>query len=285
MMKKSNQKKNMPHAEKRERPTMLEFFASLHYELCKPFGLEVKIDPELPITPLPDWAKKIVTKLGKTIIKPVLKLRPSPKFTYQDYGKIIGLVSRGITFYREDARKTIEAEGLDKINDEVWEKFQPSDQLRVHVIKQLGRTVSEDEILEHLIDELTEQRIKLLEDTRTRSFQEMARRGAKDNAMFFKGIEQGYKIFMDEDGHFCGDRGRTEIYMELISSVYEIEKMRRILPARNDSDLYEHLKPWYRFPNGQEAGIDWLRDVCDDISLYMTGKRGRPPGPQRAPVF
>lgn len=267
------------------RPTLLELMASYHAEAKRQLGIKVEIGPELHAYPLPNWGKRIMTQLGKTIFKPLLKLRPSKKTTCQDFGKIIGILNRCITFYREDVAKIIEAEGLDEISNEDWEKIQPSDQLRAHIVKQLGRPVADTESLEDLEVELMEQRIKHLEELRTQAFQIMSQRSAKDNAMFHKGMSQGYEIFMDAYGQFCGDRGRTEIYMELLSSVLEIEKMRRMLPPRNDSDLYEHLKPWYRFPNGREDGIAWLRKVCDDISLYMTGKRGRPPGPHCAPVI
>jgi hypothetical protein len=159
------------------------------------------------------------------------------------------------------------------------------DQLRKHVIKQLGRKVKASEKTKELEIELLNSRIQQLEKIRDGAFRFMAQRSAKDNAMFHKGLMQGYSAFIDEDGEFCGDRGRTEIYAELLSSSHQIEKMRRMLPAKNDADLYDHLSPWYRFPQSRKVGIEWLRDVCDDISLYMTGKRGRPFGPRRATVF
>ena len=91
---------------------------------------------------------------------------------------------------------------------------------------------------------------------------------------------------MDEENQFCGDRGRTKIYLELLSSMHQIEKMRRMFPPKKDADLYKHLKPWFRFPGAtDEEKIDWLRNVCDDISLYMTGKRGRPLSQKTAPEF
>jgi hypothetical protein len=168
-----------------------------------------------------------VKQLGKTIFKPILKLRPSKKSTCQDFGKLIGILNRGITFFREDAPRMIEEDGLDKISDEKWEMIQPRDQLRAHIVKQLGRPVADGEPLEDLEAELIERRIKHLEEMRAQAFRFMARRSAKDNAMFHRGMAQGYEIFLDVDGQFCGDRGRTEIYMELLSSMHEIEKMRR----------------------------------------------------------
>jgi hypothetical protein len=285
-MKKKNKKtKAKPPSNKRGRLTLLEFLASYNAEAKRQFGLKVEIEPELHFFPLPVWAKKTMTQLGKTIMKPILKLRPSKKTTCQDFGKIIGILNRCITFFRKDAWKIIEDEGLDEISNEDWEKIQPSDQLRAYVVKSLGRPVADAETLEDLEVELMERRIKEMEEIRTRAFQFMSQRSAKDNAMFHEGMAKGYEMFLNEDGQFCGDRGRTEIYLELISSLHEIEKMRRMLPARKDSDLYEHLKPWYRFPNRREDGVAWLRKVCDEISLYMTGKRGRPSGTRPALVF
>jgi hypothetical protein len=285
MKKKKKQKKSIPPADKRSRPTLLEFIGGYFAEAKRQFGINIDLDPEMPVLQLPEWAKKTVKQLGKTVLKPVLKLRPSKKSTCQDYGKLIGILNRGITFYRKDAWKIIEDEGLNEISDQEWELVQPCDQWRAWIVKRLGRPVSDTETLEDMEAELIEQRIKQLEEIRKQAYRFMAQRSAKDNAMFHRGMAQGYEMFMDMHGQFCGDRGRTEIYTELLSSVHEIEKMRRMLPPRNDSDLYEHLKPWYRFPNRREDGIAWLRKVCDDISLYMTGKRGRPLGSRCAPVL
>ncbi len=272
-----------PRAERR--PTLLEFLASFTCEAYRELGQDVKIDSDLTVRPLPHWGKNIMGQFGKTILKPIVKLRPSAKTTCQDYGKLVGIINRGITFYRTDSWQMLEQDGLDDITAEDWERIQPESQLRKFTIRKLGRVVREDEKLDDLIFELIEKQIKHLENLRSRAFQFMAGRSAKDNAMFHKGMAQGYGAFMDVYGQFCGDRGRTEIYMQLISSVHEIEKMRRMLPAKNDSDLYEHLRPWYRFPGTREDGVKWLRKVCDDISLYITGKRGRPGGSRSALAF
>jgi hypothetical protein len=285
MKKKSKQKKFMPPSEKRGRPTLLDFIGSFYAEANQQFGTKVEIGPELHVFTLPDWARKTVTQFGKTVMKPILKLRPSGKTNCQDYGKMVGILNRLIDYHRKDLRDMIERDGLDKITEEDWKKIQPRAQTRAHIVRQIGRPVADTESVEDLTVELIEQRIRQMEEIRTRAFRFMATRSTKENTMFHKGMAQGYEMFLNEDGNFCGDRGRTEIYTELISSLYEIEKMRRMIPAKKDADLYEHLSPWYRFPNGREAGMAWLRKVCDDISLYMTDKRGRPRGSHPEPVF
>jgi hypothetical protein len=125
MKKNKKTNKSQPASGKRGHPTLLEFMASFHVEANKLFGIKTKIDPELTVHPLPNWGKAIMTQFGKTIMKPILKLRPTKKTTCEDYGKIIGVINRGITFFRQDTKKLFEAEGLDKISEEQWELIQP----------------------------------------------------------------------------------------------------------------------------------------------------------------
>ncbi len=223
-----------------------------------------------------EWSLKILDQLRKTIFKPVLKLRPAREVHWQSYGKMIGILERGQTFLTVDLPRIIEQEGLDKITDEQWNKIQPKEQLRSHVVKILKRSVLDNEPLDGLVEEVMKRWVESLEKHRQFAFACAAQQSAKNYARFLKGLSQGYNLFMDETGDFCGDRGRTEIYKELLSSQYEIEKMRRMLPARNDGDLYNHLKPWYKFPAPEKKARKWLRDVCDDICLSIKGGPGRP---------
>ena len=258
------------------RPTVLEFVNGLQIELAKAAGLPVEHKTGCEQDRRPKWSLNIVDRLRRTNLQRLLKLRSAGEIRWQNYGKIIGVLERGKTFLLVDLPRIIVEEGLDKITDEQWEKIQPMEQLRWHVVKILNRTVSDGESLNELVDEVINRWIESLQKHRQVAFWHASQRSAKEYALFLKGVWQGYKLVMDEAGKFCGDRGRTEIYMELLSSQYEIEKMRRMLPARTDDDLYRHLEPWYKFPAPKENGRKWLRDVCDDICLYMKGGRGRP---------
>lgn len=285
MKKKKKQDMAKPHLGQCGRPTLLEYMTGFGIEAAKVYGLNVTPPPSVRAYPVPKWGKKILEQFKKTIMRPVLKLRPGAETDCQQYGKIIGILNRQIKFFQSGVWEIAEREGWDKITEEDWERIQPRAQLRAHLVKILNRPVADNEAVEDLAWEAIERKITHLENLRSAAYQFVSNRSAKEQSLFYKGMAQGYELFINAVGDFCGDRGRTEIYLELLSSQYEIEKMRRMLPARNDSDLYEHLKPWHRFPNGREAGTAWLRKVCDDISLYMTGKRGRPPGPRHAPVF
>ena len=264
-----------PRIEVRGRPTALEFMSSFHAEAAKVTGADLAINPELSLTPLPKWGVKTLERLRKTVMRPVLKLKPTLNSNCQDYGKILGILERQIAFLQVDIWEILQAEGLDKITDDEWEKIQPAAQTRAHIIWLLKRPVSDEEKTNDLANEVYVRKIENLEEMRKNGFAFMAHRGAKDRAKFLKGLGQGYNAFMDVSGKLCGDRGRTEIYSKLLSSQFEIEKMRRMLPPRNDDDLYDHLAPWFKFPfSDRDQSKAWLRDVCDDISLCMTGKRG-----------
>jgi hypothetical protein len=258
------------------RPTILEYLAGFQLEAAKECGLEMGPLPSVRPCAVPEWGKKIFGQLRKTVFRTLIKLRPGTGFNCQQFGKLVGIGNRHIKFLQADIWRIIEEDGWDKISDDDWERIQPRAQLCAYLASVLNRTVGENESDEDLACEVIDQTIKRLENLRTSAFQFISARSARDQRLFYKGLAQGYSLFMDDESQFCGDRGRTEIYMELLSSQYEIEKMRRMIPPKKDEDLYAHLERWYKFPNSREYGSAWLRDVCDDISLYMTGKCGRP---------
>lgn len=256
-------------------------------EMHQQFGVPLEIDSAVRPAPLPQWGKRTIGKFGATVLRPLMKLRqPRDRIDFQKFGKSVGVINRGITFFRMELNEIFAKDGLDDITAEQWEKIQPSSQTRAVLKKLLGRPVAKAENLEDLVKGMIEKWIKGWEEMRDRAFLLMAHRNAKENAMFLKGLSQGYAIFIDEKGQFCSSRGRADIYMQLLSSLHEIEKMRCTVPGKKDGDLYQYLKPWYRFSRAtDEDNIHWLRNVCDDVSLYLTDKRGRPPGPSPAPAF
>jgi hypothetical protein len=45
-----------------------------------------------------------------------------------------------------------------------------------------------------------------------------------------KGWNEGYSIFINEDGKFSGDDRREGVYSDLLAMQYEVEKWRRMPP-------------------------------------------------------
>ena len=276
MMTPENRNSKKQQLNRHGRPTLLESLAGFEVAAWKECGLEIEPLPSVQPCAVPEWGKKIFGQFRKTVFRTLIKLRPGTGFNCQQFGKLVGVGNRFIKFLQSDLWRIVAEEGWDKISDEDWERIQPRAQLRACLASVLNRPVGEHESDDDLACEVIDRIIKRLEDLRTFAFQFISTRGARDERFFYKGLAQGYSLFMDDECRFCGDRGRTEIYTELLASQFEIEKMRRMLPPKKDEDLYAHLERWYKFPNSREYGSAWLRNVCDDISLYMTGKCGRP---------
>ena len=76
MKKKHTQKKAAAQPEKDGRPTLLEYMAGFEIEAAKACGLTVTPAPDIRAHPVPEWGKKIFEQLQKTIMRPIIKLRP-----------------------------------------------------------------------------------------------------------------------------------------------------------------------------------------------------------------
>jgi hypothetical protein len=271
-------------------PTLLEISDTVQFELASSENLPVEQKAAKRRQEIPKWVQKITDGFRRTIFKPILKLKPKRKMDWQNFGKIIGVLSRQKTFFTVDVPRICKEDVLDKITAQQWAKIFPDKdraKLRQRLIKELKRAVSDDEPLEKLVDEVMAQRIAGLERQRQNAFQQASQQSAKNCGKFLKGMAQGYELFLDDQSGFCGDRGRTEIYMEMLSSQYEIEKMRRMLPASSLPDLQNFVAHSFKFHPDPEKAKKWFKDVCDDICLSMKG-RGRPHKivrPQMAPVF
>lgn len=259
-------------------PTLLEYTDTIQYELACSVNLPVEHKPAKLRHEMPKWVQKITDGLRKTILRPVLKLKPKRKTDWQNFGKIIGVLARQKTFFAVDVPRILKEDGLDKISDERWARICPETdevKLRQRLVKALKRPVSDDEPMETLVDEVLAQRIAGLENMKQNAIRLVSPQSAKDHAKFLKGMAQGYELLLDDQCGWCGDRGRTEIYLELLSSQYEIEKMRRRLPAGSVADLQRFVGQSFRFHPETTKAKRWFKNVCDDICLSMKG-RGRP---------
>jgi hypothetical protein len=259
-------------------PSLLTLLDTVHFELASSVNLPVEQKPAKRLQELPKWVQKITDGFKRTILKPVLKLRPKRKMDWQNFGKIIGVLSRQKTFFTVDVPRICKEDGLDKITARQWVKIFPEPDeatLRQRLIKSLKRPVADDEPLEKLADEVMAQRIAALEMHRQTAFRQVSEESAKNYAKFLKGVTQGYELFLDDQCGLCGDRGRAQIYLELLTVQYEIEKMRRMLPARSLTDLQRFVGQSFTFHPDAAKAKKWFKDVCDDICLSMKG-RGRP---------
>ena len=84
--------------------------------------------------------------------------------------------------------------------------------------------------------------------------------------------------FMDTEGQFTGDRGRTNLYLNLLAHWREIAAMQRAEPPKSRRDLQQWLITEAKIPISNDE--DWFDHLCDEIGLVMKGV-GRPVKPSQ----
>jgi hypothetical protein len=152
------------------------------------------------------------------------------------------------------------------------------DKIRARLIQFLNRPVTDDEPLEKLCDEARAKVFENLDRHKEIAFRHVAQQRPKIASLFFKGVAEGYELFVDERADFCGDRGRTDVYLNLLSCFIEVEKLRRTLPPTTRSEYYDRLTKVFKLP---PKAYDWFNDVCDDIKFPLNdlGRKRRAAAP------
>ena len=219
-----------------------------------------------PETPLPQWYLNIIRQFSRTIFKPVLKLRSQGQINWRNFGKMIGIIERHKLFLKHDVPRIFE-EALGDMTEAEWNRLEPLlglDKLRAHLIKLLNRPVAADEPTEALAEESAQRHLEYLEKAKQNALFHVAQQDVCNTGLFYQGVSEGYTLFLDERGWFCGDRGRTEIYLNLIGCMIEVEKLRHTLPQKTRPQFYDDLAQVFRLtPRAHE----WFNDVCDDIKF------------------
>jgi hypothetical protein len=259
-------------------PTLLDMIDTVQYELANAANVPVNQLPPKRFLKTPEWVQKIGNVFTKTIFKPVLKLKPKRKMDWKNFGKIIGVLDRQKTFFTVDIPRILEEDGMGKMTARQLVKIFPRRdrvKLRQRWIKELNRPVSDDEPWEKLAEDVMAQRIARMDKLKQIALVHVAQQSARNHGKFLAGMALGYKLLFDDRCGLCGDRGRAEIHLELLSSQYEIEKMRRMLPARPLTDLQSYVGQSFKFHPDEHKAKRWFKDVCDKICLSMKG-RGRP---------
>jgi hypothetical protein len=271
---------NGSQADIRAVPTILEKVWSIQAALHHSTGLVTNSPQEPTTNELPKWCSKILEQLVKTILKPILKLKPGRTVNWRNYGKMIGFFERYKTFITHDVDRMFKEEGLDKITDQQWEQLEPPlglAMLRERLTILLARPVADGEPLDNLVNEALDRQLMHLENLKSDAFRQLALEGAKTTTLFFKGMAEGYNFFLDVDGGYVGDRGRTRLYLDFLIHRMEIEKYRQTMTGKSRRDLQHWLidHTGIRIPAEEE----WFDHYCDEICLRMKGvgrKRNAP---------
>jgi hypothetical protein len=260
--------------------TFFEQVSSVQRGLCQSAGVSVDSAPGAGADELPIWCSKILQQLAKTILKPIIKLRPNGTVNWRNYGKMIGLCERYKTFITRDVDRIFKEEGFDKITDQQWEKLVPllgMDKLRERLAVVLSRPLGDEEPLENAVTEVLDRQFKHLDNVKSVVFQHLAHQDAKTSSLFFKGMAEGYNCFLGADGCYVGDRGRTRLYLEFLAYRMEIEKFRRTMPGASRRDLQKWVIHEAKIPIPNDD--EWFDHFCDEICLGVKGvgrKRNAP---------
>lgn len=256
-------------------PTVFDQMVVIHSALrneleLSPLELQAQSKAELPA-----WGRNIIQRLGRTLFKPVLKLRPkNGEVNWRHYGRAIGIVERAKAFWEHDVPRILATE-FASVTHEQWEKIEARlglDQLRTQCGKALGRRVATDEPLAKLLEEMACRQKAHLDQVRQTALMQVAQQPPKVAALFYKGMAEGYTLFLDELAGFSGDRGRTEVYLSLLGCMLEVEKLRRTQPPTTRARYYDELANVFKLRSG---AYDWFNDICDDIKFPLN-QLGRP---------
>jgi hypothetical protein len=257
-------------AVKKGEPSIFAQMMDLNYELRDAMGIE-PVPGWQRTRSTPEWVKNVCVRYRQTILKSILKLKPKGTLNWRNYGRCIGLIERCKTFLKHDVPRILKEDGLDNLTKEQQARFDAvsgEGEMREYFLKVLKQPLTDKISLEDLLTKFAEHQLELLDKHRQVAQFHVANQDAKNSKLFFKGMSEGYSIFINEDGDFSGDDRRNDVYSGLLAFQYEIENMRRKLPAKSRNDLRLALNESSAF---QDRGQAWFNDVCDEIKLTMKG--------------
>jgi hypothetical protein len=251
----------------RREPTLFARMMDINCELRDAMGLE-PLPGWQPATATPEWVKNVCVRYRQTILKAVLKLKPQGEVNWRNYGRCVGLMERCKTFYQQDVPKILKEEGLHRFNKSQQAKYDEisgEEEMRQYFLKVLNQPLVDKISLPDLLTLVVTRQFEILDKHRQLAFYHIANQDAKTCKLFYTGMAEGYSIFLNEDGKFSGDDRRADVYGDLLAFQYEVEKMRRTLPAQTREDLRYNLGDW----NETEYRKEWFNDICDEIKLSM----------------
>jgi hypothetical protein len=255
-------------AVKKGEPSIFAQMMDLNCELRDAMGIE-PVPGWQRTRSTPEWVKNICVRYRQTILKSVLKLKPKGTLNWRNYGRCVGLIERCKTFLKYDVPRLLKKDGLDNLTKEQQAKIDAVSgeaEMRMYYLNVLKRPLDDKISLEDLLTQFAKHQLELMEKHRQVALFHVANQDAKNSKLFYIGLNEGYSIFINEDGEFSGDDRRNDVYGGLLAFQYEIESMRRKLPAKNRTVLRLALKESSAF---QDRGQEWFNDVCDEIKLTM----------------
>ena len=225
---------------------------------------------------LPVWGHNIADIFAKTLFKTTAALDPKGQFDARNFGRMFGLLLRAGVFVGKEVEPLLKKDGLLDLSktDEkkieavggiehlfpvASEKFKRPIRNEHQLFSQGGRQMEK-----WTTDFLKSHEILLLH---------LWNQPIEEQHKFLCGIAEGFVTFLDVEGQFTGDRGRTNLYINLLVNWREIAALQQAEPAKSRRDLQQWLIAEAKIPILNDE--DWFDHLCDDIGLSMKGV-GRP---------
>lgn len=218
---------------------------------------------------LPEWCVYIVRQLQKTIFKRIIDLDSKQTVDWCKYGKMIGVIDRYESWLTFNVPEAIKREGWDKLSplqERKIESLFTDIELRADMEKRLGRKIKAGEHPDDLANESLAKQAESFRTIKQDAEKKASAQKPKNLSKFLKGRAEGYELFLDEDGQFAGDRGRTNLYFDMLALREEIEKLAAVKPRMTRSGLQKWLLTEGKVKMSNDR--EWFDHFCDEIHLF-----------------
>ena len=225
---------------------------------------------------LPVWAHNIADIFAKTIFKTTVALDPKGQFDARTVGRTLGFLLRAGVFVGKEVEPMLKKEGLLDLSETEQRKIEDVaglEHLFPVVSKVLNRPVRNEHQLLSQGSRYAEQRVIELVKSYGIVLRHLWNQSVEEQHKFLCGIAEGFVTFLDTEGQFTGDRGRTHLYINLLAHWTEIAAMQKAEPPKSRRDLQHWLIAEAKIPISNDE--DWFDHLCDEIGLSMKGV-GRP---------
>jgi hypothetical protein len=221
---------------------------------------------------LPVWCHNIADIFAKTIFKTTVALDPKGQFNARNVGRMLGSLLRGVAFYGKELQSKLKKEGLldlSKSDEKKIEDMAGIEHLFPVASKKFNRPIrNENQLFSQFGMHMESWGINLLKCNLT-LLQHLWNEPIEEQHKFLCGIAEGFVTFLDTEGQFTGDRGRSNLYMNLLIHWKEIAAMQNAKPAKSRRDLQQWLINEAKIPISNDE--DWFDHLCDEIGLVMKG--------------
>ena len=230
---------------------------------------------------LPVWGHNIADNFAKTVFKTTVALDPKGQFDARSFGRMFGLLLRAGVFIGKEVEPLLKKDGLldlSKTDEKKIEAAAGIEHLFPLVSQMLKRPIrNEHQLLSQGVRHMGKWATDLLKSHET-LFLHLWKQSIEDQHKFLCGIPEGFVTFLDAEGQFTGDRGRTNLYINLLVNWREIAAMQKAEPAKSRRELQQWLIAEAKIPISNDE--DWFDHLCDEIGLSMKGV-GRPVNPNQ----